>query len=177
MLRPRGTAASAALVGVLLVPAAGSAGQHGALTPVSDLQAALVQQVNSVRARHGLSRLRVSGRLSEAANAHSVQMARLGYFSHDGANGVSYSRRIARYYPGPGYRSWSAGENLLWSSPNVGAARAIAMWLASPGHRAILLSSRWRELGLAAVHSTSAPGVYDGSPVTIVTAGFGSRSR
>ena len=177
MLRTRGAVASAALVGVLLVPAAGSAESHGALTPASELQVALVQQVNALRARHGLSRLALSGRLSIAANAHSVQMARLGYFSHDGANGVSYARRMARYYPGPGYRSWSTGENLLWSSPTVGAARAIAMWLSSPSHRAILLSSRWRELGLAAVHSTRAPGVYGGSPVTIVTADFGSRSR
>jgi uncharacterized protein YkwD len=169
--------ASAAVVGVLLVPSAGSADPHGALTPATELQVTLVQQVNSVRARHGLSRLRLSTRLAAAANAHSVQMARLGYFSHDGANGVSYSRRMARYYPGPGYHSWSTGENLLWSSPNVGATRAIAMWLSSPGHREILLSSRWRELGLSAVHSTGAPGVYGGSPVTIVTGDFGSRSR
>jgi uncharacterized protein YkwD len=177
MVRRRGLVATAALVGVLLVPASGSADPRGALSSASELQSALVQQVNTLRVRHGLPRLRLCGALSAAANAHSVQMARMGYFSHNSAGGASFSARIVRYYPARGYRSWSAGENLLWGSPNIGAARALALWLSSPGHRANLLSPRWREIGLAAVHSTSAPGVYGGSPTTIVTADFGARAR
>ena len=168
---------AAALVGLLLVPSADSADPRGSLSAASALQASLLAQVNALRARHGLSRLRQSTALDAAANGHSVQMARLGYFSHNSANGTSFSGRIVRYYPARGYRAWSVGENLLWASPNVGASRALTMWLASPGHREILLSARWREVGLAAVHSTSAPGVYGGSPVTIVTADFGARSR
>ena len=167
----------AALAGVLLVPAAGSADPRGALTPASELQTGLVQQVNALRARHGLPRVRLSDALAAAANAHSVQMARLGYFSHSSAGGTSYATRIARYYPLRGYRSWSVGENLLWSSPNVSSVRAIDLWLASPGHRAILLSPSWREIGIAAIHSSNAPGVYHGLPVTVVTADFGVRTR
>ena len=177
MLRRKGLAVLAALAGVVLVPSAGSADPRSPLTPASELQAALLQQVNAVRTRHGLPRLRLSGALGAAASAHSVQMARLGYFSHNSANGTSFSGRIARYYPARGYRSWSVGENLLWASPEIGAARALRLWLSSPEHRAILLSPRWRDIGLSAVHSTSAPGVYRGSPVTIVTADFGARSR
>jgi len=121
--------------------------------------------------------LRFSARLSAAANSHSVQMARLGYFSHNSADGASFSQRIQRYYGSRGYRRWAVGENLLWGSPEIGPGRALRLWLSSPGHRAILLSSRWSEIGLAAVHSTSAPGVYGGSPTTIVTADFGARTR
>jgi uncharacterized protein YkwD len=175
MVRRRGLVATAALVSALLAPASGSADPRGALSSATELQSALVQQVNALRAKHGLARLRLSGALSVAANAHSVQMARMGYFSHNSADGASFSRRIAHYYGPRGYRTWSVGENLLWGSPSVGPARALAMWLASPGHRAVLLSSRWRELGLSAVHSTSAPGVYGGSPATVVTADFGAR--
>ena len=51
------------------------------------------------------------------------------------------------------------------------------MWLASPPHRANLLDPHWREVGLSAVHATSAPGVYGGEAATIVTADFGVRSR
>ena len=69
------------------------------------------------------------------------------------------------------------GENLVWGSPDVGAARALRLWLGSPLHRANLLNPRWREVGLAAVHSTSAPGVYRNAPATIITADFGARSR
>jgi uncharacterized protein YkwD len=177
MVRRSGLVATAALAGVLFVPASGSADPRGALSSETELQSALVRQVNVLRARHGLVRLRLSGALSTAASVHSVQMARMGYFSHNSAGGASFGTRIARYYGPRGYRTWFVGENLLWSSPDIGAARALAMWLASPGHRANLLSARWREIGLVAVHSTSAPGVYGGSPTTIVTADFGARSR
>ena len=43
-------------------------------------------------------------------------------------------------------------------------------------HRVNLLNPRWREIGLAAVHSPSAPGAYREMAVTIVTADFGVRS-
>jgi uncharacterized protein YkwD len=104
-------------------------------------------------------------------------MARRGYFSHDSANGASFSSRIEQFYSPRGFHSWTVGENLLWASPDVGALRALKLWLASPPHRANLLSPRWREIGLAAVHSTSAPGVYGGRPATVVTADFGARTR
>jgi uncharacterized protein YkwD len=48
--------------------------------------------------------------------------------------------------------------------------------MTSPEHRANLLDHGWREIGLSAVHVPSAPGVYGGSEVTIVTADFGVRS-
>jgi uncharacterized protein YkwD len=89
-------------------------------------------------------------------------------------NGSSFDRRLARFYPvRRGY--WSVGENLLWSSPNVDAADALQMWLNSPEHRANLLRAGWREIGIAAVHAVSAPGLYGGREVTIVTTDFGVR--
>jgi uncharacterized protein YkwD len=102
-------------------------------------------------------------------------MAKRGYFSHDSANGSSFDKRIVRYYPFRGTRYWSVGENLLWSSPDVDAAGALNMWMNSLEHRKILLTARWREIGLSAVHVTSAPGTYGGREVTIVTADFGIR--
>ena len=102
-------------------------------------------------------------------------MAARGYFSHDSANGSSFDKRISRYYPIGGSRYWSVGENLLWSSPDVDGAGAIQMWVNSPEHRKILLSSRWREIGLSAIHVTVAPGAFNGLEVTIVTADFGVR--
>ncbi len=74
-----------------------------------------------------------------------------------------------------GFAGWSVGENLLWSSPDVSAQSALQMWMASPEHRANLLSPRWREVGVAAVHESAAPGVFKGLDVTIVTTDFGVR--
>jgi len=49
------------------------------------------------------------------------------------------------------------------------------MWMASPEHRANLLTARWRQVGLSAVHVAAAPGTFNGLDVTIVTADFGVR--
>jgi uncharacterized protein YkwD len=104
-------------------------------------------------------------------------MARLGYFSHNSANGASFSSRIGWFYPLRGFHSWTVGENLVWGAPDIGAFRAFRLWLGSPPHRANLLSPRWREVGIVAMHSTRAPGLYGGRPATVVTADFGARSR
>jgi uncharacterized protein YkwD len=162
---------------VLLAPGSSSAGRLGTVSTAGGVQAALIAQVNALRAAHGLSQLRVSSRLTSAAVTHSTEMARLGYFSHSSANGASFSQRIAFFYPSRGYRRWTVGENLVWGSPSLGATRALKLWLGSPPHRANLLNPSWRELGLSAVHSTSAPGAYRGAPATIITADFGARSR
>ena len=102
-------------------------------------------------------------------------MAAKGYFSHDSANDGSFFKRIASFYSYRGYSSWSAGENILWSSPDIDPAGALHLWMHSPEHRANLLNRSWREIGLGAVHTANAPGVYGGGEVTIVTADFGFR--
>jgi uncharacterized protein YkwD len=167
----------AALVAVAVAPSSSSARQGGTQSRAAGVQVALLAQINAFRAAHGLTRLRISGGLTAAAGAHSAQMARLGYFSHDSANGQSFAQRLARAYPSRGFRVWTVGENLVWGGPDIGAARAFQLWLASPPHRANLLNPRWREIGLGAVHSTSAPGVYGGRAATVVTADFGARTR
>ncbi len=102
-------------------------------------------------------------------------MAVHGFFRHESSDGSAFWKRVQNFYGQGRYPYWSVGENLLWSSPNVDARRALRMWLASPPHRANLLDPKWREVGLAAVHAPRAGGVYGGSEVTIVTADFGVR--
>jgi uncharacterized protein YkwD len=167
----------AAVLVVAVAPSSGSARVRGKQTRATQLQVALLAQINSFRAAHGLARLRISAGLTAAASTHSAQMARLGFFSHNSANGQSFSQRIAQRYSLRGFRSWTVGENLVWGGPDIAAARAFRLWLSSPPHRANLLYARWREIGLGAVHSTSAPGAYGGRPATVVTADFGARSR
>jgi uncharacterized protein YkwD len=143
----------------------------------SALEAQVLADVNATRRQRGLRALRFSVALSRAADSHSRDMARRGYFSHNSANGATFWRRVQRFYPSAGYQSWAVGENLVWASPDLTAASALSMWMGSPPHRANLLSRQWREIGLSAVRSASAPGVFGGHPVTIVTANFGSRTR
>jgi uncharacterized protein YkwD len=139
------------------------------------MESTLLAQINGVRARRGLRPFRLSVGLTAAATQHSQSMAQKGYFSHDSANGNVFWRRIATFYGYRGFKDWSVGENILWSSPDVAPAAALRMWMESPEHRANLLDRSWREIGLSAVHAATAPGVYGGDEVTVLTADFGVR--
>jgi uncharacterized protein YkwD len=158
---------------VVASPAGATADRPAAA--LSSLEQGVLADINALRREHGLAPLRVSSRLSPAAKQHSSEMAARGYYSHDSANGSSFDRRIARYYPMGDSRYWSVGENLLWSSPDVDAGGALDMWWNSPEHRKNMLTARWREIGLSAVHVPAAPGTYGGREVTIVTTDFGVR--
>ncbi|MCL4289968.1 MAG: CAP domain-containing protein [Thermoleophilia bacterium] len=140
-----------------------------AVVDADALEPAVVARINKVRRRHGLKPLRASGALAKAAGRHARSMARGGYFSHTSRDGTQPSTRIRRYYAGS-----AVGETLLWRSPGLTAAQAVRMWLASPPHRSILLSSAFREIGLAAVRAAGAPGAFRGLDVTIVVADFGA---
>jgi uncharacterized protein YkwD len=168
--------AALALVAALAAPAGAHVdGSQHAVGAKAALTTQMLGDVNQLRRSHGLPALRLSPKLTAAAAQHTNEMARLGYFSHDSANGGAFWRRVQRFYPSGGRRYWSVGENLLWASPDVVAAGTLKLWLASPEHRANLLKGEWREIGLSAVHVPSAPGVYKGLEVTIVTADFGVR--
>jgi uncharacterized protein YkwD len=178
-------AAIAVLVSIAAAPAAALTDRTPERAPaatraagaMSALEAQVLADVNATRRQRGLRALRFSSALSRAAESHSRDMARRGYFSHESADGSAFWRRVQRFYPSAGFRSWAVGENLVWASPDLNAGSALSMWMGSPPHRANLLSRQWREIGLSAVHSASAPGVFGGHPVTIVTANFGSRTR
>jgi uncharacterized protein YkwD len=165
----------ACAVSALALSASAPSARHGRGVTVDALERSVVTQINSFRRSHGLVALRVSTPLSRAAEQHSGEMARVGYFAHESADGSSFDKRIARFYPSGRRPYWSVGENLLWSSPSIDAAGALQLWLNSPPHRENLLTARWREIGISAVHVPAAPGAFGGEPVTIVTADFGVR--
>jgi uncharacterized protein YkwD len=158
-------------------PARTNALQHRKRTrsATAVLEAAVIGRINAVRRGRGLRLLRQNSRLAAAADFHSRDMARKGYFEHDSASGTTFWRRIERFYPSRGFRSWTVGENLLWATDRYGAAFAVREWMNSPPHRENILSRDWREIGIGAVFVASAPGEYHGRSVTIVTADFGSR--
>lgn len=164
-------------VGRYTVPARPAAPQRRNRTKsaTAALEYAVVVRMNQIRRSHGLRPLRYNGRLAAAADYHSRDMGRKGYFEHDSANGTAFWRRIERFYASRGFRSWTVGENLLWGTDTYGAAFAVREWMNSPPHRENILSRDWREVGIGAVTVASAPGEYRGRTVTIVTADFGSR--
>ena len=171
--------AAIALVAVLAAPAGAGNGSDGSrvLASRATLERSIVGEINALRASRGLPRLALSPALALAARSHSRDMALAGYFSHTTRDGRDFGERVRGFYGSRGYRTWRAGENLLWASPEIDADRAVRMWLDSPAHRRILLTREWREIGLSAVHIAPGRRVYAGMEVTIVTADFGARIR
>jgi uncharacterized protein YkwD len=145
------------------------------VSAVSDLERQVVLALNQQRVRRGLAPLRVNRRLSVAARGHSLSMAEHGYFAHESYDGAAFWVRIKAAYPALPGRSWAAGENLAWASPELTASETVDMWLKSPQHRQNMLAPRWREIGIGGVRAVAAPGVYEGLDATIVTADFGVR--
>jgi uncharacterized protein YkwD len=112
----------------------------------SVLEQELLGAVNSARAANGLAPLVVDAALENAARAHTQNLLDHGAFTHDfiDPNGhVPFVAWIARYYHGP-----CAAENLATGTPSLSADEAVQMWLASPGHRANLLSPGTTTVGV-----------------------------
>jgi len=153
------------------------------LTHRDAVEKKLVARINDVRKNHGLRPLSGVPRLTKAATRHAGSMGSASYFRHElftpsrPIDWTDFGTWIRWFYPGPGYTSWSAGENLAWGAPDITARQAVSRWLASPGHRANLLHAGWRHVGVSVVHVRNPDGYYSSwSDVTIVVADFGRRS-
>jgi uncharacterized protein YkwD len=164
-----------AVVGALFSPGA-RAVEGVALVSLHELEWRLLERVNAVRVRRGLKPLRFSSELASAARLHSRDMAQNGFCGHESATGTAFFDRVARFYRrGPGWRRWSAAENVLCHRRRLTAAAALARWLASPVHRTNLLGPEWRDVGLAAVWAGRLPGEVRANEAFFVTAKFGAR--
>jgi uncharacterized protein YkwD len=93
--------------------------------------------------------------LGAAAQGHSKAMAYGNYFAHRDPDGDMPADRARA----AGYRGRQIGENIAagQSSPN----KAMAGWLASPGHCANLMNPMFTQVGAAyAADARSDEGVY-----------------
>src|SRR5438552_500766 len=127
-----------ALAAGLTARAAPARHQTAGRTSVRTLDAGVLTRINEIRAAHGLVPLTPNPALAAAAARHSIEMVTDGYFAHQSRSGSPFWDRLANYV-GSARRSWSVGENLLWSSPRVGPAKALELWMASPEHRQNIL--------------------------------------
>ena len=104
----------------------------------------VVKLVNRIRARHGLKRLKASRALARAANDHTGDILRTDVLSHCSSDGTPMATRVRRYTGA----DW-VGENIATVTRKGSAARKVVrMWMASPGHRAVLLSPSGRRIGV-----------------------------
>ncbi|HLZ10455.1 MAG TPA: CAP domain-containing protein, partial [Chloroflexota bacterium] len=131
-----------------------------AATPAGDV----VDQINAIRAQYSLKPLAVQFQLSKSAQPYAQAMATGRFFSHLGLDGSTMVSRDEA----AGYINWSyLEENLAAGQPT--ANDAVSAWMASPDHRANILSPYVSDIGIGYVYLAGSPYGY------YWVADFGSR--
>jgi uncharacterized protein YkwD len=116
--------------------------------------------LNAQRAAHGLRRLHPNRALRHSARRYARSLVVDHFFSHVAPNGQTLQARVSRSGYLRGANGWAYGENLAWGAGRKASPAAIvASWMASPGHRANILSARWRHIGIGIAPGAPAAGV------------------
>jgi hypothetical protein len=125
-------------------------------------QTNIVSLTNEARKAQGLNALKVDSRLTHAAQAKAEDMLAKQYFAHTSPSGTTPWVWIRQ----AGYAYSVSGENLAVHYTT--AEGTFAGWLASPSHRANIVSPKFTEIGVGI-----AEGVFEGHPSIIVVQMFG----
>jgi uncharacterized protein YkwD len=96
-----------------------------------------------------------NAKLADAALAHSRDMAKRNYFSHQAKDGSTVGARAKK----AGYRWRRIGENIATGQGSP--EQVMSGWLASPGHCANIMNPHYTEMGVAyAVNPKSDTTIY-----------------
>ncbi len=124
----------------------------------------VIKLSNDKRLEEGLAPLQENPLLVAAARAKGLDMLEKDYWAHVSPDGTE----PWHFFESAGYEYRYAGENLARDFSNPGAA--VEAWMASPSHRANLLSDKYSEIGVAVVE-----GDLDGVDTTLVIQLFGTQ--
>lgn len=102
--------------------------------------------VNAARAETGAGPLALEPRLMAAACTQGRDLADGGPLSHRGRDGSDLADRLTR----AGYAFAMAAENLAAGAPTPD--ETVWLWRGSPDHRRAMLTSEFRQAGIAYVH-------------------------
>jgi uncharacterized protein YkwD len=117
--------------------------------------ARVVELTNAERQEAGLAPLALNPQLGSAAQGYTQVLATTGCFEHTCGPVPDLAERDAQ----AGYIGWTTiGENIAagYSTPEA----VVAGWMASPGHRANILSSEFTEIGIGLVSGEGKFGTY-----------------
>lgn len=112
-------------------------------------EAEVIAAANLARAGSGAGALTCAPDLAEVARAHSQDMCRRAYFSHDNPDGQSPFERMRA--AGITYRA--AGENIAQGQSSPGQVHGA--WMNSAGHRANILNTPFGRIGVGYVECST----------------------
>jgi uncharacterized protein YkwD len=145
----RGLASTLLSVCAVAIAAAGSVTVAAPSRADGDQGGAVFGQINSTRAANGCGPVAANPQLTASAARHARDMLNNGVQSHTGSDGSSLSQRVTD----AGYAGYAqVGEIVYWSTdPGSAPAAAVAWWMNSPGHRAIITDCGLTEAGFSVV--------------------------
>jgi uncharacterized protein YkwD len=176
-MRKTATAVFLAITALLSVLASQASACNGAnLKPArqstDQARQAVTCLINRQRARHHRRRVQGNVQLLAAAQTHTNAMVSQNFFSHEG-DGTPASRASSAGYVA-GATAWGVGEALEWGVKKGATPRAIVRgWMHSPEHRGILLTGRFRQVGVGV--TAGSPMAGDDPGAETFTALFGFR--
>ena len=130
-------------------------GQAACVTArAADIEAAVLAQINSLRAGAGAAPLRADAALAQIAQAHACDNAARNSYSHTGSDGSTLADRLAR----DSYRYANAAENTGLGHATVAAV--VEFWNRSPGHRKNLVNPDLTRAGLGLWQTTGGRNVW-----------------
>jgi uncharacterized protein YkwD len=134
---------------------------------------AMLCEIERVRERRDIRDLRVNEQLDLAAGRHATDMWQRRYFSHVSPGGGDLADRARRSGFARRGCSWMVGEVLAWGvASRSTAAATVRAWMKSPGHRRILISRRYGQIGIGLQAGTP----FDAYPTGLTAAAvFGRR--
>jgi uncharacterized protein YkwD len=95
--------------------------------------------------------LRVRRKLNEAAQKHTRYMYRHNCFSHQCSGEPSTVERIRRAGYMRGTSAWRVGEVIALNRDKATPREVVRQWKNSPGHRAQILSSGYKHMGVGMI--------------------------
>ena len=115
---------------------------------VTDIRAAVRCLINDERTANNL---RLSGSLNEAAQRHSRYMFRHRCFSHQCSGEADTTSRIRAAGYMAGASSYRVGEVIALNRDTASPREVVRQWKNSSSHRAQILSSGYKHLGVGVV--------------------------
>ena len=141
------------LLATLLATASVAIGPSSAqAASASDVEAVVFASLNAERANAGLAPLRTDGDLTTISGTRATRMRDANVLSHTVAG--TLSSQLAAY----AVQWYGYGENIGYTSAAFGssAAKSLhAMWMASPPHKALMLSQKFNYVGVGVAYRSS----------------------
>src|SRR5579884_600063 len=134
--------AAVVVAACVLLPGRAADPADPAPVKLAEAEQKMFDLTNEARAREKLPPLKLNAKLTEAARAHSANMARQEKMEHvlDGKNPADRIKAA-------GYRFRAAAENIAWTNGNP-PEKVFQGWMESKLHRENILNPEYTEIGI-----------------------------